>query len=158
MIGIHVLANQRQLAYTGPGQPFDLFDDLFNWPRDFSAARIGHHTESTELVAAFLHSDEGGNATLRNGVSFGCRQNIEFVLDRKFGVDDFLSALRAGDHLRQAVIILRADDQIDSAGAANNFFALRLRDTAGDREQYTAAIARRRFPSFADSARLRIEL
>ena len=106
MISIHVLADQRQLAHTGVCQPLDLGDNLFNRPRDFSAAGIGHDTESTELVAAFLHSDECGNATLGDGVSFGCRQNIELVLDRKLCVDDFLSALRADDHLRQAVIIL----------------------------------------------------
>ena len=141
MIGIHVLADQRELAHASIGKPFDLGDNLFNGPRDFDATRIGHDTESAELVAAFLHSDECGNATLRDGFSFGCRQNIELVLDRKFSVDDFLSTLRADDHLRQAVIILRTDHQVDSAGAANDFSAFRLRDAAGNREQHAAAIA-----------------
>ena len=121
MIGIHVLPDQRHLAHAGIGQPLDLSDDLFNWPRNFSAARVRHHAKGAELVAAFLHCDEGGNAALGNRVPFGRSQSFKLVLDWKFGVDDFLAGLSARDHLRQAVIILRADHQIDRAGAADDF-------------------------------------
>ena len=89
MIGIHILADQRYLAHTRFGQPFDLCDNLFNRSRDFSAARVGHYAKRAELVASFLHGDESGNAASGNYVSFGRGQNVELVFDRKFGVDDF---------------------------------------------------------------------
>ena len=62
VIGVDVLADQRHLAHAGVGQALDLGDDLRDRPRDFGAARIGHDAEGAELVAAFLHGDEGGNA------------------------------------------------------------------------------------------------
>ena len=66
-------------------------------------------------------------------------ERVELVLDRKFGVDDPLAGLRARDQIGQAVIVLRADHQIDRAGAADDFLALGLRDAAGDRDQHAAA-------------------
>ena len=60
VIGVDVLAEQRDLAHAGIGQPLGLGDDLRDRPRDFGAARIGHDAEGAELVAAFLHGEEGG--------------------------------------------------------------------------------------------------
>ena len=60
--GVDVLAEQRDLAHAGLGQPLGLGDDLRDRARDFRAARIGHHAEGAELVAAFLHGEEGGDA------------------------------------------------------------------------------------------------
>ena len=62
VIGIHVLPDQRHFAHARPGEPLDLGRDLLHRPRHFDAARIGHDAEGAELVAAFLHGDEGGNA------------------------------------------------------------------------------------------------
>jgi len=44
------------------------------------------------------------------------------------------------DHLRQAVIVLRAHHQIDRARAAQDLLALGLRDAAGDRDHHVAAL------------------
>ena len=62
VIGVDVLADQRDLAHAGIGEPLDLGDDLGDRPRDFGAARIGHDAEGAELVAAFLHGDESRDA------------------------------------------------------------------------------------------------
>ena len=62
MPGVDVLAEQRDLAHAGGGQPLGLGDDLRHRPRHFRAARIGHDAEGAELVAAFLDGEEGGDA------------------------------------------------------------------------------------------------
>ena len=43
-----------------------------------------------------------------------------------------MAARRFGDHLGQAVIGLRADDEIHRGRTANDLCPLRLGDTAGD--------------------------
>ena len=62
VIGVDVLADQRDLAHAGFGQVLDFGEDLLHRPRHFHAARIGHDAEGAELVAAFLHRDEGADA------------------------------------------------------------------------------------------------
>ena len=158
VIGIHVLPDECYLAHAGIGQPLDFGDDLFNWPRDFGSTCVGHYAKRAELVATFLYGDKSGNAALGDHVSFGCSQNVELVLDWKLGIDDFLAALSARDHGRQTVIILRADDQIDRAGAADDFFAFRLCDATGDYNHHAAAVPCRSLFHLADAADLRIDL
>ena len=100
VIGVDVLAEQRDLAHAGVGQPLDLGDDLRDRPRDFGAARIGHDAEGAELVAAFLHGDEGRRRrACAIAARLGAAQRVELVLDRKFGVDDLLAALGAREQL-----------------------------------------------------------
>src|SRR6185312_12211811 len=62
------------------------------------------------------------------------------------------------DHLRQLVIILRADDEIDGLRAAHDLFSLGLRDAAGNRDQHLPAFTRRLFLHDADAADLGIDL
>ena len=157
VIGIHVLPDQRHLAHACPGEPLDFGRDLLHRPRHFDAARIGHDAEGAELVAAFLHGDEGGNAAAADRLVRGGSQRVELVLQRKFGIDDLLAALRARDQAGQAVKILRADDQVD-AGAAGDFLAFGLRHTAGNGDQHLAALCRRVLLHFADAADLGIDL
>ena len=70
----------------------------------------------------------------------------------------FSPPLRARDHLRQPMVVLRADHQIDSARAPDDFAAFRLGDAAGDRDQHVTAVARCCFLHFADAADLGIDL
>ena len=98
VIGIHVLPDQRHLAHAGCGKPLDFRGDLLHRPRDFGAARIGHDAERAELVAAFLHRDEGGDAAAADRRRARGSQRVELVLERKFGIDDALAALRARDN------------------------------------------------------------
>ena len=67
---------------------------------------------------------------------------IEFVLDRKFGVDRAAVALGARQQFRQVVIALRADHEVDCRRAAHDLLAFGLRDAAGDRDRHVAAVAR----------------
>ena len=93
VIAVDVLADQRDLAHARVGKPLGLGDDLCDRPRHLGAARVGHDAEGAELVAAFLHGDEGRDAALARRGLARRREMIELVLDRKLGVDD-LAALR----------------------------------------------------------------
>ncbi len=81
-----------------------------------------------------------------NRLAGGRGERVEFVLEREFGIDDLFSRLHARDHVGQAVIVLRADHQIDRAGAADDFLALGLRHAAGDRDQSCGGPVPRRLP------------
>ncbi|MPL97135.1 hypothetical protein SDC9_43323 [bioreactor metagenome] len=128
VITVDVLAKQGDLLHPLRHQLLGLGKDARNRARDLGAAGIGHDAEGAELVAAFLHRQEGGGATGRR--AFG--QLVELVLDREFGVDGALAAGGGGDHLGQAVIVLRTDDQIDERHPAHDLGALGLRNAAGD--------------------------
>ena len=56
------------------------------------------------------------------------------------------------------MIVLRADHQIDRAGAADDFLALGLRHAAGDRNQHAAALRLGGFLELAHAADLGIDL
>ena len=116
VIGVDVLADQRDLAHAGVGQPLDLGDDLVDRPRHLGAARIGHDAEGAELVAAFLHGDEGRDAARAHRRAARRARCVELVLDRKLGVDA-RSPLRSAraQQRRQPVIALRSDHEIDRA-------------------------------------------
>ena len=61
--GVDVLAEERDLADAFGREPFGLGDDRLDRPRHLGAARIGHDAEGAELVAAFLHREEGGHSS-----------------------------------------------------------------------------------------------
>ena len=73
---------------------------------------------------------------------FGGGQKAELVLDRKFGLQRAAVALGARQQLRQMMIALRADHDIDHRRAADDLLAFGLRDAAGHRDIHVAAIAR----------------
>ena len=158
VVGVHVLADQRHLDHARVGEPLHFRDDLLHRPRHFAAARIGHDAESAELVAAFLHGDEGGDAARADGGAARCGEMIELVLDRKFSVDDRLSAAGPREQRRQPVDALRADDEVDRARAPRDLGAFGLRDAAGDRHQHLPAVARRGLFQPAHPAEFRIDL
>ncbi len=59
VIGVDVLPDQGDFAHAIVGEPEHVVDDLCHGPRHFGAARIGHHAERAEFIAAFLNGDEG---------------------------------------------------------------------------------------------------
>ena len=71
VIGVDVLADQGDLAHAVVGEPLHVVDDLCDRARYFRAARIGHHAEGAELVAAFLHGDESGDSARADRIRFG---------------------------------------------------------------------------------------
>jgi hypothetical protein len=143
VIGVDVLPDQRDLAHAVVGEPLHVVDDLCDRPRHFRAARIGHDAERAELVAAFLHRDEGRDAARADRIRFRLRQEAELVLDRKFGLDRAAFALCPRQKLRQMMIALRAHHDVDGRRAADDLFALGLGDATGDRDPHLAAMARR---------------
>ena len=157
VISVDVLAEQRDLADAGVGQALGLGDDPGDRTRHFGAARVGHDAERAELVAAFLHGDEGRHAALaRRRTAWRC-EVPELVLDRKFGVD-CLALLGALQHVRQAVVALRPDHEIDRALTADDLGALGLRDAAGDGDFHVASLQRGFLLEHAHAAELGIDL
>ncbi len=139
MIGVDVLPDQRELAHAVLGEPLHVIDDFLDRAGDFRAARVRHHAEGAELVAAFLHGDESRDAARADRIRFRLRQEAELVLGRKFGLDRLLSARCAFEQLRQMMIALRADHDVDHGRAADDLLAFGLGDTAGDRDLHVAA-------------------
>ena len=128
---VHVLAEQDDLARAAFDQRLRLGDDVVPRPRDLGAAGVGHDAIGAEFVAAFLDGEEGagrGAAARGQRVELGqspaCRC-------RPAGAPRAASATIS----RQAVIGLRADDDVDHRRARLGFGALGLGDAAGERDQ-----------------------
>ncbi len=91
--GVDVLAEQRQLHDAGIHEVFRLAENIGERARDLSAARIGNDAERAELVAAFLHGEEGGEAAGFGGGARRQRQAGEFAGNVEIGRD---AAVRDG--------------------------------------------------------------
>ena len=88
MVGIDVLADQAHLAHASGGQHFDFRNDAFDRPRGFRAARVGHHAERAEFVAALLHGHESADAARANLVRRRRGEVIELAFSGKIRVKD----------------------------------------------------------------------
>ena len=110
VIGVDVLAEQRDLAHAMVGEAAGLGLHLGDGARELRAARVGHDAEGAELVAALLHGQERRHGL--GGRAPGRRR--ELVLLGEAGLDD-LAAFRsgAGNEVAQAVIALRPHDEVD---------------------------------------------
>ena len=139
VIGVDVLADERDFAHARAREAGDLVEDLSHRPRGLGAAGIRHDAERAELVAALLHRHEGGDAAAANGVRRGRRKARELVLGRKFSVHDAWADARLAQELRQAMIALGPDDDIDRGLPAQDLRPLRLGDAAGDDQHRPAA-------------------
>ena len=134
MIGIDVLADQAHLADARGGQHFDFRDDAFDRPRGFRAARVGHHAERAEFIAAFLHGDECADAALANLVRRRRGEVIELAFGGEIRGKDLAGGSGAAQKLGQAVVALRSNDDIHRFLAPENFLSFGLRDAARDND------------------------
>jgi hypothetical protein len=101
-----------------------------------SAPRVyGHDAISAEFVAAFLDGEEGTWPDLTP-----CRQCAELGDGRHVGIDRTAAARRLGDHRREPVIGLRADDEIYRRRPRLGFRALGLGYAAGERDHRPRAV------------------
>ena len=73
VIGVDVLAEQRDLAHAMIGKAAGLGLHVGDGPRELGAARVGHDAEGAELVAALLHGEERRHAPWR-GARSGSRR------------------------------------------------------------------------------------
>jgi hypothetical protein len=128
MIGIHVLAQQGDLANTCIDKTARLADHLRHRARILGTARVGYNAEGTELVTAFLHGQERGGPS--NGA--GIRKAVELVDRRKFRIDDARPVLRLRNHLGQAMIHLRPDNDVHGLGLSQHLLAFCLRYATGN--------------------------
>ena len=132
VIGVDVLPEQRDLAHARAGEAGNLVDDRANRTRGLGAAGIGHDAERAELVAALLHGHERRDAATANRAGRADGKMSKLVLGRKVGGDDARPQARFAHELRQAMIALRTDHDIDRRLAAQDFRPLGLGDAAGD--------------------------
>ena len=131
--GVDVLADQGELAHAGLSQGAGLVHDALHRARELRAARVGHHAEGAELVAALLHGEEGGHAARQRAGAVRRGQMAELVVDRELGVDH-AAAFGPAQQLGQAVIALGADHEINGGLAPLYLGAFRLRHAAGDHD------------------------
>ena len=89
---------------------------------------------------------------------FGGAQEAELVLDRKFGLQRAAVALGPRQQLRQMMIALRADHDIDRGRAADDLVAFGLRDAAGHRDAHLAAVSRGLVLGDAQPSEFRVNL
>ena len=85
-------------------------------------------------------------------------QRGEFLGDGEFGIDRRPAGARRGDELRQAVIGLGADDNIDEGGAPYNLGALGLGDATGNADGDLATGLSRSFLQHAEAPEIGIDL
>ena len=147
MIGIDVLAEQRDLDRARLDELARLGQHRLRGPRILGAARVGHDAEGAELVAAFLDGQE----RRARAHALRRRQVIELALGRKIRVEHARAgqalagapegrlALGLGQQLRQAMIGLRTDHDIDGGLAPHDLLALGLGDAAGHGDGEIAA-------------------
>ncbi len=158
MIGVDVLAEQGDLSHPGAGEARDLVENGGGGARGLGSAGIRHDAERAELVAALLHSHEGGDAATTNRIRRPGRKPREFVLRRKFSVHDARADARLAQELRQAMVALRADDNVDRGLAAQDLRSLGLSDAARDDQHRPAAGALAFLLELAQLAELGIDL
>ncbi len=130
VIGVDVLAKQRDLAHAPAHQRLGLGEDAGGRAALLGAAGIGDDAEGAELVAPLLHRQEGRG----RGARAPLRQVVELVLGRKLGIDRALARLGPAQKVGQAVIGLRPHDQIDKRRAREDLGAFGLRHAARDRD------------------------
>ena len=129
VVGIHVLAEQRDFTNARSDQISRLAQDAFFGTRNLSPARIGHHAEGAEFIAAFLNGQERGRSTGGAGTFV---QGVEFVFFGEIRIDRTFAALHGFFHLWEAVVGLRSDDQVHNRCTRHDLFAFGLRDTASN--------------------------
>ena len=127
-IGVDVLSEQRHLHHALIGKIGHFGQHVVEWPRNFLAARVGHDAERAVLAAALHDRKER-----RRALDPGGGQLVELLDCGKRDVDLRL-ARRASrpDERGQAVQCLRAEDDVDVGGAADDSGAFLARDAAAD--------------------------
>ncbi len=83
---------------------------------------------------------------------------IELVLEGELGVDHLGAAFGARQQVGQAMIVLRAEHEVDDRRAADDLVTLGLGDATGDRDQDLASLARGALLELPDAAELGIDL
>ena len=151
VIGVDVLAKERELAHAGLDQPARFGHHLLDRAARLGAAGIGHDAERAELVAALLHREERGEPAAADHLLLRERQMLELVLFGELGFDDGSSLAHARQELRQAVVALGAEHEVDAAlGPPGDLLAFGLGHAAGDAHEEIAALG----PHFVEPAEL----
>ena len=136
VVGVDVLAEQRDLARPRRRQAARLGHHLEHRARILGTARVGHDAEGAEPVASLLHGEEGGAAAALRRL----RQVVELGLGREIGVQhDAAGAPQARHHLGQAVVGLGPEHHVHVGRPARDLGALGLGHAAGHGQDHGGA-------------------
>ncbi len=124
VIAVDVLAEQRDFADAAIDETAHFIGERRHRPRKLHAARIGHDAERTELVAAFLHGEKRALpwASAGGGRAWNLSSSGNAV-----SMSSACRCARFGKQIRQAMIALRSEHEIDRRCAAHDLSAFRLR-------------------------------
>ena len=148
---VDVLAQEGDLPHAAGDEIARLGEDARGRTAGLGPARVGNDAEGAELVATLLHGQEGRRRAAGGAVHRARGQVVELVLGRKVGVHRRRIAPR---HRRQAVIGLRAHDQIDERHPADDLVPFGLRHAARNPDLEVRAPGFERF----QPAQVRIQL
>src|SRR5713101_3681566 len=123
-VGIHVLPDQGDLADAHRGQRRDLAQDVAVGPGHLAPARVRHHAEAADVVAALRGGDERGGLASR-ALRVGLRKHVLLGRDPA-GLDPTL--LR---QLGDARDLIRAEHEVDVRSPLEEPLLLLLRHAAG---------------------------
>ncbi len=143
---IDVLAQQHNLARPLQGKLACLCKYRLRRAAHLRPARVRHDAEAAEFVAALLDRQESAEALRHRRL----RQEVEFLFRREIGVDDragvppIHSPRGAGHHLRQSMIGLRPQHDVDERRSRQDLRPLGLRDTTRHRQDHPPASRRAR--------------
>ena len=129
MIGVHVLAQKRDLTHAALNKVARFGENTVDRARYLGTACIRHNAESAELVTAFLNGEKSCWAAS----GLGARgKMLEFIIDGEVCIESLFAREHFGLHFWQAVIALGANDKVYHRLPAHDFCAFGLGHTASD--------------------------
>ena len=129
VVGVDVLAKQRDFTHACLDQFLGFAHDTVGRARHLGTARIWHDAERAKFIAAFLDGQKRCWATLGFAARFEC---LKLIIIREICVQRADARLHSIVHRRQTVVGLRANDQINHRLAANNLSTLGLSHASGN--------------------------
>lgn len=125
VVGVDVLAKQRELFHPLLRHPSRFRQYLFNGSGELCAAGVGHHAKAAELVAALLNRQERRNGFAWQSLGI---QALELIFSRELGFDHGASALASpSQQLRQPMVGLGPEDEVHRRRPLDDLFTFSLR-------------------------------
>src|SRR6185369_13361304 len=137
LVGVHVLADEGDLADAHPGERRDLLEHLDEGPAHLAAPGVRDDAEAADVVAALHHGDELAHLP-RRAARVRAGEDVLLGVDPS-GLGDADPVLDdAGDQLRQLADGVRAEDEVKVRDAREQLALLLLGDAAADGEEGAA--------------------
>ena len=135
VVGVHVLPKQAQFAGALLHERLRLPDHVLDRPRIFRPTRVRHHAKRAKSVTPFLDGEERGRPRTAAG-----GQLVELADRREVRADGrcLARAVGSSQELRQPVVRLRADHDVDFGTSPADFRSFSLGHATGHDETHAA--------------------